>query len=57
MLESIEEEVSNYEVDSNVEDTLRTSIFEVKSVPLHYLRTPGSYQNDLGEKALPYISG
>lgn len=46
----------NFETDSQVEADLRSAIFEVKSVLLHYTRARGTYQNDPGVKELSHIS-
>lgn len=46
-LEYMQGSLPNFEADAEIEATMTTAIFEVKSVPLPYIRAHGNYQNDL----------
>lgn len=56
-LDSMQKEVSNFEVNSEVEVTMTKAICEVGSVSLHFMRAPDTYQNDRGMKMLFHTSG
>lgn len=52
----MQQEGPNFEAETEVEVTMKRAMFEVESVPLHYMRTPATYQNDLRVKKLSYTS-
>lgn len=48
--------VPNFEGNSESEGTMRSAIYLVDSVPLHYIQAPGKYQNDPGIKEVSNTS-